>query len=247
MKKNVILCLLIAIAFAACKKDFNVKKEREIDQVQNSEEGFEEYYQIIDFLNAYDDYTTNSFSGENKLITEAEWLMEAAINMRHGNTTKYVEYLESSTKQFSIPLDIGNSANLSFNNMMDSLAKLMEWTNADLDEKDVFFVDIQYNSSTSSNAEFTITKQWGTITDLRTAITTPVPFSVGEGYGAIFNESCNWAWGNARDQFTNRINAATGNFGMTQQAGMIWAHITIISIITSNSYCSPCTTCCPSI
>lgn len=47
-------------------------------------------------------------------ITNSEWLMEAAINIRYGNTTRSVINLESEEREFDVNLNSENDSLLSY-------------------------------------------------------------------------------------------------------------------------------------
>jgi hypothetical protein len=222
--KKILLCILSSaiVGFFGCKKEniIYVKKNNyssnnknsSNNKSQNRECGYEEYYQIIDFLESYDNFIKNNSIGNDISISESEWLMEAAINMRYGNTTKYVVNLESESRTFEVNLNLDNDSLLQFENLMLNLSENFIWAQ-NINNKDLFYVDIDYIGNNERSAKFQITKVFGDIENLTRSSNTPVPFNQGESYGAISNMLCNLTYyGSARIKITDKINAATGNF-----------------------------------
>lgn len=246
--KKVYFLFLIFLIISSCKKElpFKIANYQNQDKANNEHKpksqnaGYEEYYQIVNFLEAYDNFRENGSILSDINITESEWLMEAAINMRYGNTTKYVINLQSDERKFEINLNTENDSLLSFEDMMNELQINMEWAQ-DVNDKALFFVDITYIGNGGGMAKFSITKVYGDIEELTRWHNSPIPFEQGESYGAISDRTCNVQyWGSARKKITNKINAAIGNFN-SQFYNMIWINIQLAgNPITYNSYCGSC-------
>lgn len=180
-------------------------------------------------------------------ITDSEWLMEAAINMRYGNTTRYVINLESEEREFDVNLNSENDSLLSFEDMMNKLIINMEWAQ-DVNNKELFFVDISYIGNGEGIAKFSIIKVFGELDEIIRSHDSPVPFVSGESYGAMANTTCNISYyGRADQKITNKINAATGNFGNTLYYNYIWINIHSYypNGITFNEHCNCCAHACP--
>lgn len=116
----------------------------------------------------------------------------------------------------------------------------MEWSQ-DVNNKELFFVDISYIGNGEGIAKFSIIKVFGELDEILRSHDSPVPFVPGESYGAISHQTCNVNyWGSARKKITNKINAAIGNFD-TQYYNMIWTNIQLAGTpITYNTYCGSC-------
>lgn len=246
MKKVLSTLTLASVFLFACKKEnsFYLKQGNNVsdnNKFQNRESGYEEYYQIIDFLESYDSFIQNDSIGNCFNIVESEWLMEAAINMRYGNTTRYVVNLESETRNFEVILNNDDDSLLQFEDMMIKLSENMEWSQ-NINNKELFFVDIAYIGNGEGAAKFTITKVFGEFENIIRSHNTPIMFNSGESYGAIGNLMCNLNYyGSTRTKITDKINAATGNFGNTQYYNMIWTNIQLMTPpITYNTYCGTC-------